>query len=186
MKRFSIILLAFSPVLMSACAANSNIEWIIPESERTNYAAVPTGSIVMFRQGQGDSPSPQNYVALATITVRTSGFGDLTGTLRKEAGKLGANAIIVVQDIRVGVGEEPPPPKREPTCEDIEVENNLSGFGGPTDGAGVLAAVGLACLAVDATKAVADLVEADFSDGGWLQGDGGDPRLHSTGRLGVR
>ena len=164
MKRFSIILLAFSPVLMSACAANSNINWIIPESERPNYAAVPTDEIVMFRQGQGNS-IPQ-YVALATITVRTSGFGDLTGTLRTEAGKLGANAIIVVEDIRVGVGEEPPPPKRQPTCEGIVVENNLSGFGGPTDGAGVLAAVALACLAVDVTKAVADLVEADFSDGG--------------------
>ena len=91
MKRFSVTPLALSALLISACAAKSNINWLIPESQRLNYAAVPEDSIVMFRQDRGDS-IPQLGVPLAATTVSTDdGLGNLTGTLREEAGRIGAN-----------------------------------------------------------------------------------------------
>ena len=130
MKRSSIISLAFCTVLISACAAKSNINWLIPESERTNYAAVPTDWIAMFRQDLGDS-IPQDYVQLAAITVSTDdGLDKLTGTLRKEAGRVGANAIIVVQYIWEG-GSSTAPQPREATCEVPEVSDgdNAPGLG---------------------------------------------------------
>ncbi len=133
MKRFSIIPLAFSAVLISACAAKTDVRWLIPELERQDYPAVPADAVTMFRQDRGESV-PQDYVRLAEITVSTDGLANLTSALREEAGKLGANAIIVVEDSRTAkLSEE--------VCQDLEVTGGPGGEAGDL-GSGLL---GLGC-----------------------------------------
>ena len=135
MKRLSIISLALSAVLISACAAKTDVRWIIPELERQDYPAIPADAVTMFRQDRGESV-PQDYVRLAEITVSTDGLANLTSALREEAGKLGANAIIVVYDSR-------PARPSEEVCQDVEVTGAAGGDAeGPSAAGGLL---GLDC-----------------------------------------
>ena len=145
MKRLSIISLALSAVLISACAAKTDVRWIIPELERQDYPAIPADAVTMFRQDRGESV-PQDYVRLAEITVSTDGLANLTSTLRKEAGKLGANAIIVVEDSR-------PARPIEEVCQDVDVTAGAGGVGGAADAPSLVGGrLGLNCALEQAAQ----------------------------------
>ena len=101
---------------------------------------------------------PQLGVPLAAITVSTDdGFGDLTATLREEAGKVGANAIIVVDDMR-GASARPQATQArdepsEGACQGLSVERSQGpGAAAGDAGSGILLLVALACLMADLTQ----------------------------------
>ena len=86
---------------------------------------------------------PQDYVPLAAITVTEDFGGNPRDPLLEEAGRLGANAIIIYEDVAVS-GSGPRPP-HEPACSDIEVTDG----GGPNDYGGVLLMATIACIGLD-------------------------------------